>query len=125
MTEHVWTVDDHLRAAPASSVELYRAVEEILLSQGDVRLSVSRTTITFKGRRRGFAGARPTSTGVVGYLDLMRRLDPDPRLGRASPYTKRLWVHQYRVSSPEDLDATFTGWIAEAFRVGEGDHLLR
>ena len=122
--EHTWTVEDHLRDADPAAVELYRAVERLILSQGDVRISVSKTTITFKGRRRGFAGARPTTKGVRGYLDLMRRVEGDPRIVSVTPYTKRLFVHQYLLRSADDLDDTFAGWVAEAFRVGEGDHLL-
>ena len=54
--DHVWTVEDHLRDADPAHVALYRRVEALILGQGDVEVSVSKTTITFKGRRRGFAG---------------------------------------------------------------------
>jgi len=121
---HLWTVEDHLRDAAPEHVALYRQVEALILSQGDVRLSVSKTTITFKGSRRGFAGARPTAKGVQGYLDLMRPLPPELRITRVSPYTTRLYVHHYVVRTPDDVDATFARWVHEAFRVGEGDHLL-
>jgi hypothetical protein len=119
-----WTVERHLRGAPSEHVALYRVLEAVILSQGDVTMSVSKTTITFKGSRRGFAGARPTSKGVQGYLDLVRPLPLERRITRVSPYTKRLFVHQYVLRSTDDLDATFVGWVHEAFRVGEGDHLL-
>jgi hypothetical protein len=118
-----WTVEDHLRDAPSEHVDLYRRVEAFLLSLGDVSLSVSRTTITFKGSRRGFAGARPTRRGVQGYLDLTRSLEGDPRIRRATPYTKRLFVNQYLLASEADLDDTFRSWLREAWQVGRGDHL--
>jgi hypothetical protein len=122
--ERQWTVEDHLRDAAPEHVALYREVEALILGQGEVTVSVSKTTITFKGRRRGFAGARPTAKGVQGYLDLMRPLPLERRITRVSPYTSRLFVHQYVLRSPDDVDATFAGWVREAFRVGEGDHLL-
>lgn len=122
--DHVWTVEDHLDGAPPEHVALYRRVEALVHAQGPVEVSVSRTTITFKGRRRGFAGARPTRRGVRGYLDLMRPVTDDPRITNVSPYTTRLFVHQYLLRSPDDLDATFEAWVREAYRVGEGDHLL-
>src|SRR4051794_9066251 len=75
-----WTVDDHLRGADPASVDLFRAVEQLIRSFGPVSLSVSKTTITFKGTRRGFAGAKPTKHGVEGYLDLPRSLVGDPRI---------------------------------------------
>lgn len=61
-----WSVEDHLRDAPPEHVALYRLIEDCLLGLDGVTLSVSKTTITFKGRRRGFAGARPTLHGVNG-----------------------------------------------------------
>jgi hypothetical protein len=118
-----WTVEDHLRDAPPASVELYRAVEAAIRACGPVTLSPSKTTITFKGTRRGFAGARPTRTGVRGYLDLTRSLAGDPRILSSTPYTGRLHVNQYRLTTPEELDETFTGWLREAYGVGQGDHL--
>ncbi len=121
--DHVWTVEDHLAGAPPEHVALYRQVEALVHAQGPVVVSVSKTTITFKGRRRGFAGARPTRRGVRGYLDLMRPVDDDPRITNVTPYTARLFVHQYLLRSPDDVDATFEAWVHEAYRVGEGDHL--
>ncbi|MBX9243271.1 hypothetical protein ICW40_00410 [Actinotalea ferrariae] len=121
--DRTWSVEDHLEGADPAHVALYRQVEALVLAQGPVEVSVSKTTITFKGRRRGFAGARPTRTGVRGYLDLMRVVE-DPRITNVTPYTSRLFVHQYRLTGPQDLDETFAGWVHEAYRVGEGDHLL-
>ncbi len=121
--DRAWTVEDHLEGADPVHVALYRQVEALVLGQGPGEVSVSKTTITFKGRRRGFAGARPTRTGVRGYLDLMRVVE-DPRITNVTPYTSRLFVHQYRLTGPQDVDETFARWVHEAYRVGEGDHLL-
>ncbi|GEA89203.1 DUF5655 domain-containing protein [Cellulomonas cellasea] len=120
-----WTVEDHLTGAAPEHVALCRRVEELLLGMGDVHRSVSRTTITFVGTRRGFAGARPTSRGVRGYLDLTRTLPDDPRVTNVSPYTARLFVHQYLLRDETDLDDTFVGWLREAHAVGQGAHLRR
>ena len=43
--------------ADPANVELYQAVAALIQSIGSVTLSVSKTAITFKGARRGFAGA--------------------------------------------------------------------
>lgn len=56
------------------------------------------------------------------YLDLQRRVD-DPRITRSSPYTGRLYVHQFRIRAPGELDDEFAGWIHEAYQVGNGAHL--
>lgn len=118
----VWTVDDHLQHKPLGSIDLYRQFVGLVETCGPFSYAVSKTTITFKGSRRGFAGARPTAHGLAGYLDLQRRLD-DPRILRVSPYTKRLFVHQFRIHTLGELDAEFAVWVQEAYDVGQGGHL--
>jgi len=117
-----WTVDDHLRGRPPEVVRLYDLFVGLIEACGPFEVSVSKTAITFKGSRRGFAGAKPTARGLDGYLDLQRRVQ-DPRIRRAAPYTRRLFVHQFRVSTPEQLDDEFAGWVREAYGVGQGAHL--
>jgi Domain of unknown function (DUF5655) len=119
-----WTVEDHLAGQPESSVALYRRFVRLVEACGPFSYAVSKTSITFKGSRRGFAGARPDAAGLRGYLDLQRPVE-DPRITNVSPYTKRLFVHHYRVRSPDELDETFAAWIAEAYAVGNGAHLGR
>lgn len=117
-----WTVEDHLRGKPDASVALWRRFVALVEACGPFEFSPAKTTVTFKGVRRGFAGARPTATGVDGYLDLQREVR-DPRIRTSSPYTKRLFVHQFRVAAPEQLDEEFAGWVREAYAVGAGAHL--
>jgi hypothetical protein len=124
MPSSEWTVEDHLRGKPATVVALYRRFVELVQACGTFEYAVSKTASTFKGSRRGFAGAKPTTHGLDGYLDLQRRVQ-DPRIRRASPYTKRLLVHQFRISAPEQLDEEFAGWVREAYQVGQGEHLAR
>jgi hypothetical protein len=92
MDTSAWTVEDHLRDKPAAVVALYRRFVELVQACGPFDYAVSKTGITFKGSRRGFAGAKPKAHSLEGYLDLQRRVE-DPRIRRASPYTKRLVVH--------------------------------
>jgi hypothetical protein len=117
-----WTVQDHLRGKTPAVIALYQRFVELVEACGPFEYSVSKTAITFKGSRRGFAGAKPTSRSLDGYLDLQRRVE-DPRIRTASPYTKRLFVHQYRVTAADQLDDEFAGWVREAYEVGQGGHL--
>jgi len=117
-----WTVKDHLRDRPPAVGALYRRFVGLVQACGPFEYAVSKTAITFKGSRRGFAGAKPKANSLDGYLDLQRRVE-DPRIRRASPYTRRLVVHQFRVSAPEQLDEEFAGWVREAYQVGQGGHL--
>jgi len=119
-----WTVEDHLRNKPPTVIALYQRLVELVRACGPFEYSVAKTAITFKGSRRGFAGAKPTGRGLDGYLDLQRRVE-DPRIRRAAPYTKRLFVHQFRISVVDQLDDEFAGWVREAYEVGQGGHLHR
>jgi Domain of unknown function (DUF5655) len=113
---------DHLLGKPERSVALYHAFVGLIDACGDYAVSPSKTTITFKGARRGFAGARPDSRGLVGYLDLQRQV-VDPRITSVSPYTRRLFVHHYRIRELAELDDEFAAWVREAYAVGQGAHL--
>ena len=78
-------------------------------------------TITFKGPRRGFAGARPNRDRLQGYFDVTYRVE-DPRIQRVGPYQKNLFVHHFRVDSLEQMDDDFVRWIADAYdQVGCGN----
>ena len=64
MTEpHVWTIDDHLRGADPQHVELFRDFVRLVEACGPVELVAHKTTVSFHGTRRGFAGARPDARG--------------------------------------------------------------
>lgn len=117
-----WTIARHLADQPEFAVELYHRFIEMVQAIGPFTYAVSKTTITLKGERRGFAGVRPYRSGLRGYFDLQREVT-DPRIVSVSPYTQRLFVHQYRVASMDDLDETFAGWLQEAYAVGSGAHL--
>ncbi|HVU61056.1 MAG TPA: DUF5655 domain-containing protein [Mycobacteriales bacterium] len=122
MTDGDWTVAAHLDGKPDEVCGLYERFIELVHECGPFQYSVTKSAITLKGVRRGFAGAVPKRRWLGGYLDLQRQIS-DPRLPRVSPYTKRLFVHQFRVARLDELDDEFAGWVLEAYRVGAGDHM--
>jgi hypothetical protein len=117
-----WTVERHLESVPDEIAALYRRFIDLVGECGPFTYSVSKSAITVKGSRRGFAGAKPKAASLDGYLDLQRQVR-DPRILRSSPYTKRLFVHQFRVTGLDQLDAQFSGWVREAYAVGAGAHI--
>jgi uncharacterized protein DUF5655 len=117
-----WTVERHLADKPDSVVDLYRRFAGLLDACGPHSVSAAKTAIAFKGARRGFAGAKPRNASLDGFLDLQREVHDD-RFLRVSPYTKRLFVHQFRITEASQLDNTFAGWVKEAYQVGQGAHL--
>lgn len=122
MSGDAWTVEDHLVGKPDDIVALYERFITLVQGCGPFSYRVTKTAISLKGTRRGFAGAKPTQRSLDGYLDLQRQLR-DPRIKRASAYTKRLFVHQFRVTSLDQLDGEFAGWLREAYDVGAGAHM--
>jgi hypothetical protein len=119
-----WTVERHVAGKPAEIVTLYERFIGLVTASGPFTYAVAKTAITLKGTRRGFAGVALGTTSLDGHFDLMRRVE-DPRIRRSAPYTKRLFVHQFRVVSLDQLDDEFGGWLAEAYQVGQGAHLSR
>ena len=117
-----WNVQRHLDGLPPSVVGLYNRFIALVEDCGPFTYAVTKTAITLKGSRRGFAGAKPKPRWLDGYLD-MRIPVRDPRIRRVSPYTKRLYVHQFRVTEASELDSDFAEWIREAYAVGAGFHL--
>jgi hypothetical protein len=120
--EAKWTVERHLLGKPPEVIALYHRFIELAGACGPFAYSVTKSAITLKGARRGFAGARPGERALGGYLDLQRRVE-DPRITRSSPYTRRLYVHHFRLHVPGQLDEQFAGWLREAYQVGAGAHL--
>lgn len=117
-----WSVDRHLHGRPANVVAMYERFIALVVDCGPFTYRVTKTAVTLKGTRRGFAGAVPKDHSLDGYLDLQREV-LDPRIMRASPYTGRLFVHHFRVTKADELDHVFAGWVREAYAVGAGAHL--
>ncbi|MGH3492599.1 MAG: DUF5655 domain-containing protein [Sciscionella sp.] len=122
MESDEWSVERHLDGKPASAVALYQRFIALVDECGPFTYRVTKTAITLKGTRRGFAGAVPKDRSLDGYLDLQREIH-DSGIMRASPYTKRLFVHHFRVTDPGQLDDSFASWVLEAYAVGAGAHV--
>jgi hypothetical protein len=115
----VWTVERHLEAGTEHGRALWHRIADIVASCGEHSLSVAKTTITFKGPKRGFAGARPKGDELVGYFDVTYRVEDDPRIRSVAPYQKDLYVHHFRV---REVDADVEQWIRDAYdQVGCGN----
>jgi hypothetical protein len=116
-----WSVERHLADKPKAVINLYGRFVSLLAPCGPHTVSVTKTAIAFKGTHRGFAGAKPRKTSLDGFLDLQREVQ-DERFLRVSPYTKSLYVHQFRITSAAQLDDSFAALVEEAYQVGCGAH---
>jgi hypothetical protein len=120
--DNVWTIERHLRGKRPDVIALYHRFIELARACGPFTYAISKSAITLKGTRRGFAGAILGEHALRGYLDMQRRV-ADARIIRSAPYTKRLYVHHFRIDSPGQLDEQFADWLGEAYQVGAGAHL--
>ena len=69
-----------------------------------------------------FAAFMPRSRWLDGHLVLARRIG-SPRFRRIDTYSPRNVVHAFRLTAADEVDEESTGWLAEAYRVGEQRHL--
>lgn len=97
-----WSVERHLADKPQSVVDLYERFIAIVATCGPHTVSVTKTAIAFRGTRRGFAGAKPRNNSLDGFLDLQHKVR-DERFLRVSPYTKSVFVHQFRITDVAQL----------------------
>jgi hypothetical protein len=61
-----WTVERHLEAGSELGRTLWHGFAQLVAGFGEHSLAVSKTSITFKGPKRGFAGAKPKGDELVG-----------------------------------------------------------
>jgi hypothetical protein len=116
-------IQQHMAKAGPQGRMRYARFIELLDAIGPYTVHPAKSTITFKGTRRGFCGAHPRGDTLVGYFDLTRPLEADRRLRSVSPYTQRLFVHQFRIHALDDMDDGFVAWLSEAYAMGQGSHL--
>jgi len=120
-SEDEWSVERHLADKPGSVVTLYERFVASIEACGPFTVRVTKTAIAFHGTHRGFAGAKPRKSSLDGFLDLQRQVQ-DERFRRVSPYTKRLFVHHFRITSVDQIDDSFANWVKESYQVGRGAH---
>lgn len=115
------TLTEHLEGKPVWIIALYRQLEAVIQSIGPVIVVPEKTRIAFQVRM-SFAAVMLKQRWIDGHVVLARRLD-SPRFRRIESISPRNHVHVFRLSSPEEIDAEPTAWIAEAYLVGEQRHL--
>jgi hypothetical protein len=69
-----------------------------------------------------FAQVALRKSWLVGHLVLARRVE-NPKFPRVETISPRNHVHHFRIDSADELDREFRGFMAEAYRVGNQEHL--
>jgi hypothetical protein len=113
----------HFAGRPPEIRALFDAVVAAVRAIGPVRMLPEKTRIAFQVRM-SFAQVTPRRRWLDGHVVLARRLE-HPRFRSVTTISPRNHVHVFRLERPDDIDAEFRAWLAEAYAVGEQRHLGR
>jgi len=96
---------------------------EVVTDIGPVTVLSQRTRIALHVRM-SFAAVMPRRHWLNGHLVLDNRVESS-RFAKIEVYSPRNVLHAFQLRAPSEVDAEFTAWLTQAYRVGEGRHLLR
>jgi hypothetical protein len=116
-------LEAHFAGRPPEVRALFDAVADAVRALGPVRVLPEKTRIAFQVRM-SFAQVTPRRRWLDGHVVLARRLE-HPRFRSVVTISPRNHVHAFRLERPDDVDAEFRAWLAEAYAVGEQRHLGR
>jgi hypothetical protein len=111
----------HFRGKRPEIRALFDQVAAAIRALGPVRILPEKTRIAFQVRM-SFAQLTPRMNWLDGHVVLARRLE-HPRFRSVQSLSPRNHVHAFRLTTPEEVDAEFRAWLAEAYAVGEQRHL--
>ena len=114
-------LDDHFRSAAPEVRATFEAILAAVRQLGPVTVLPEKTRVALQVRM-SFAALMPRRRWLNGRLVLARSVD-NSRFPKVQPLSPRNVVHTFRLFRPEEVDGEFTGWLAEAYRVGEQRHL--
>ena len=100
---------------------LFQGVLTLIRECGPVTVLSEKTRIAFH-KRMSFMVVSVQQSALRGHFVFARRIE-HPRFLRIETFSPRNHVHQFRLTSAEQLDAEFKAWIAEAYSVGEQRHI--
>ena len=116
-------LDRHFDGSDPVVRAIFDQVLAVVSALGPVRVLPEKTRIALQVRM-SFAAFMPRVHWLNGHLVLARR-SGSPRFLKAEELSPRNVVHTFRLASPADVDAEFTSWLSEAYRVGCQQHLRR
>jgi hypothetical protein len=110
------TVEEHLRGKSEAAILIYRALEEVVLLQGESRVHAAKSRIAFINRMT-FASATLGSGHVDATLILAEWVD-HPRFDRIDLYGAVTYAQRVRLTSVGAVDVELGGWLREAYHRG-------
>ena len=104
-------------------MKLFDAFVGAVKAIGPTRIVPEKTRIAFQVRM-SFAQLTPRRNWIDGHFVLARRVE-HPRFRRVETFSPRNHLHAFRLTSIDEIDDEFREWLAEAYRVGDQQHLAR
>ena len=115
------SLDEHFSGRDNDVRATFDAIVEAVAEMGPVTILPEKTRIALHARM-SFAAFMPRRHWLNGHLVLARRIDSS-RFSKIETFSPRNVLHAFRLNSPSEVDAQFTGWLAEAYEVGMQRHL--
>ena len=109
-------IDEHFRSKGSEVRRLFDALLDAARELGPVHAYAQKTRIVFQTRAR-FVAVTPRQRYLAGHLWL-KRPRPHPRVHRIESLLDRDFIHNFRLTSPEQLDESFRDLLREAYDVG-------
>ncbi len=113
-------LDDHFVGTAPEVRATFDAILAAVRPLGPVTVLPEKSRIALQVRMSS-AALMPRRYWLNGHLVMARSVGSD-RFG-VQALSPRNVVHTFRLHGPEEVDAEFTGWLAEAYWVGEQRHL--
>ena len=114
-------LSDHFKGKAPAVRKAFDAFVELAKKNGPLTVYAQKTRIVIQGRVR-FAGGVTRKNFLDANLWLKRRAE-HPRLIRVEDFGKIGCVHHFELRSPNDLDGGLAELMAEAYRVGQQEHI--
>lgn len=114
-------VDRHFAGAAPVVRSCFDRVLAVVRQCGPVEVLAEKSRIALHVRM-SFAAFTPRRQWLDGHLILAREVD-SPRFRKVEVYSPHNILHAFRLTAPEQVDAEFAAWLAEAYEVGCQRHL--
>ncbi|MEX2177516.1 MAG: DUF5655 domain-containing protein [Gemmatimonadaceae bacterium] len=118
---HRYELADHFSGKRPEIRALFDQFVAAVSAFGPVSILPQKTRIAFQVRM-SFAQVTPRKDWLDGHVVLARRLQ-HPRFRRIQTLSPRNHVHEFRLTTLSDIDADVRAWLAEAYLVGDQQHL--
>jgi hypothetical protein len=110
------TIEEHFEGKDPRVRALFDALARAVRRCGRVHVYAQKTRIVFQTRGR-FVAVTPRQRHLAGHVWLKRRR-PHPLVHRIESLLDRDFVHNFRLSRPEELDESFRDLLREGYSVG-------